>query len=192
MSQYLLGVTYTATTDEAKRLYPKIDIFTIWTPNNCMTLYHELINSRYTVPAYDKFRSDFDSKIRDMHSVDMSYSDTAGLQLTIRVILEYQNVPKGRNVNEIMAVIYYAAAKCNLIQNGEIKYSDLTFGTIFSQCGVLRLGRFDWNIVKLMDSLYTAIDYNINLTYQPGLGIYLYGMTKEQNVFAVPTVVVSV
>ncbi len=72
--------------------------------------------------------------------------------VTIEVILRFENVPVGRNVVEVVSAIYYACSQTGLVDGLEIKRGRHMMAVLTSPEEVLNPKTFDWNIPKLISS----------------------------------------
>lgn len=166
MSQYLVYFTKQANSAEAKEEMSPIKTFTITDVDDLKEFHSNLSDEGVISVDYDVFFVDFHRKLKDIeNTIKLSYLGKDGIQLNIEQILEFKNVPAGRSLCEIVAMIFYAATMYDLVHDGGIKYTPLVFQVVSSPSEVINPETFNWDMKKLNNSLNGVLGLTCFLEY---------------------------
>lgn len=172
MSQYIVYMMKTPITKAAKAGFSATKIFMVEASDDMKTIYEAMTEMGVVMPPYEVFTADVQKKIENPDTFELQYMLPNGIMLTIERVLEFKNVPSGRSTLEIVAAIYFAAVQNGLIHEHAIKYLPGVFDIVSAQEKVINPETFDWNMSKLIDTLYMLLRFSCHLEYTPDGFLY--------------------
>jgi hypothetical protein len=160
MSQYIVYTNKFPLTDEAREEVKKDSIlvksFHVAGFTSLQEMYDDL-KGIANLPPLEVFTCDIEKKVAsgltgEDDNFDLSYFGSEGWGLNIKAVREFKNVPVGRSVSEIVAVIYYMASQHDYSHHAGIKETTHVYDVMSATNEVINPDTFDWNLTALINS----------------------------------------